>query len=138
MSAKAEFKIRNSFASQTFMQSIKAKLLVVREGYIEIELPFNKDYLQHTQFIHGSVIAGIADTACGYACITLAQENEEMLTLEYKINFLKPANGSYFTAKAKVIRNGKRVKVAQCEVVNDKQLVVAYMIATIITSSNPV
>jgi uncharacterized protein (TIGR00369 family) len=105
--------------------------LLKKAIYIEIVLPFNMDYLQHTQFIHGSVIAGIADTACGYACISLAKANEEMLTLEYKINFLKPARGNYFTAKAKVLKNGARVKVSICEVTNEKSEIVALMTASI-------
>lgn len=136
MNAQIESKIRNSFNSQTFMRSIKAALLVVKEGYIEIGLPFNKDYMQHTQFIHGSVVAGIADTACGYACISLAQEHEEMLTLEYKINFLKPARGSYLTAKAKVFKNGERIKVSICEVTNEKAQIIALMTASVMVNSN--
>ena len=131
MGAKAEFKIRNSFASQTFMKSIRAELLTVKDGYVEVGLPFNAGLLQHTTFIHGSVIAGIADTACGYACISLAQVNEEMVTLEYKINFLKPAKGTYFKASARVLKNGARIKVAYCEVTNERTEIVALVTASI-------
>lgn len=120
------------------MQSLRAKLTVIKEGYIEIVLPFNRDYLQHTQLIHGSVIAGIADTACGYACISLAKENEQMLTLEYKINFLKPARGDYFTAKAKVLKNGARIKVSICEVTNEKADIIALMTASVMVMETKV
>lgn len=127
-------KIRKSFEDQTFMNLIRADLIQLSEGYVEIRFPFNKNFLQQKGFIHGAALAGIADNACGYACISLASAEEDMLTLEYKINFLKPAVGEYFIAKAKVIKNGKRVKIATCEVVNDKGDSIAFMIASLITS----
>lgn len=127
-------KIRKSFEAQTFMSLIRAELIALNEGYVEIRFPFNKNFLQQNGFIHGAALAGIADNACGYACISLASPEEDMLTLEYKINFLKPAIGEYFIAKAKVIKNGKRVKIATCEVVNEKGVDIAFMTASLITS----
>lgn len=131
-----ENKVRQSFASQSFMTLLNAKLLVVNKGYIEINLPYSDKQLQQNGFTHGAAIAAIADTACGYAAISLADLEIDMLTVEYKINFLRPAIGYYFTAIAKIIKDGKRIKVATCEVINDKGDFIAVMNATIITASN--
>lgn len=127
-------KVRASFEAQTFMRLIRAELSVHRDGYVEIRFPFNRLFLQRNGFVHGAVLAGIADTACGYACISRAGVSEDMLTLEYKINFLKPAVGEYLIARARVIKDGRRVKVATCEVANEKGLEIAIMTASLITA----
>lgn len=136
MAAEIESKIRKSFSQQTYMQLLRAELLTVQPGFVEVGFPFNKNFLQQKGFMHGASIAGIADNACGYACISLASLEEDMLTLEYKIDFLRPALGEYFKASARVIKNGTRVKVSTCIVTNNENKEIAFMTATLITSSD--
>jgi uncharacterized protein (TIGR00369 family) len=135
MDESIEAKIRKGFESQSFMSLIRAELITVNAGYVEIRFPFNKNLLQQNGFVHGAALAGIADNACGYACISLAGADENMLTLEYKINFLRPALGEYFIAKAKVIKNGARVKIVTCEVLNNEGKEIAFMTASLIMAS---
>jgi uncharacterized protein (TIGR00369 family) len=135
MDERIETKIRKSFEGQSFMSLIKAELILVSTSYVEIRFPFNKNFLQQNGFVHGAALAGIADNACGYSCISLAGADENMLTLEYKINFLRPALGEYFIAKAKVIQSGTRIKIATCEVLNSEGKEIAFMTASLIMAS---
>lgn len=127
-------KIERSFKAQSFMNLIRAELRCVEAGYVEIMCGFNKSFLQQNGFLHGAALAGIADTACGYACISLAEFEKDMLTVEYKINFLRPAIGEYFIAKANVIKDGTTFKIATCSVSNDQGREIAFMTASVMVA----
>jgi uncharacterized protein (TIGR00369 family) len=60
---------------------------------VEIEVPFSDGVSQQHGFFHGSVTGAIGDSACGYAAMTLTPPGTEVLTIEYKVNFLSPAPG---------------------------------------------
>ncbi|MEP5611462.1 MAG: PaaI family thioesterase [Cyclobacteriaceae bacterium] len=107
-------RIREGFEAQSFMQHIGAKLTDIKEGYVQIEVEYNDRLLQQHGFYHGGVVATLADNAGGFAGNTLMSENEQPLSIEFKINLLNPAKGEKLVAKARVLKNGRRIKV--CEV----------------------
>ncbi|MEQ9405143.1 MAG: PaaI family thioesterase [Cyclobacteriaceae bacterium] len=111
-----DFKRRvfEGFNSQTFMHHIGAELTAVEEGFIQIELPFDDRLLQQHGLFHGGVVATLADNAGGFAGHTLMDENQQPLSIEFKINLLNPSRGERLIARARVIKNGRRIKV--CEV----------------------
>ena len=109
-------KVRESFAAQTVMQFIGAKLLKVEVGEVEIELPYRKDLTQQNGYIHAGIITTIADSACGYAAFSLMPPESEVLSVEFKVNLLSPAIGEKFVAKARVLRAGKTLTVVQADV----------------------
>ncbi len=128
-----EAEIRGSFASQTFMQSIGAKLSSVSAGSVEILLPFREDLLQHHGYLHGAVIAAVVDTACGYSAQSLMPPDSTVLTVEYKINFLRPAKGDRIIARGRVLRPGRNLTVCYGEaltVANGSEDTVATLTAT--------
>ncbi len=107
-------KVRKGFYEQSFMSFLGAEITNIEAGFVQIELPFNKNLLQQHGFYHGGVVATLADNAGGFAGNTLMSEDEQPLSIEFKVNLLNPAKGEKLVAKAKVIKNGKRIKV--CEV----------------------
>ncbi|MBK9082633.1 MAG: PaaI family thioesterase [Rhizobiales bacterium] len=135
-----EAKVRASFAAQSAMRTIGARLASVRPGAVEIELPAADHINQQQGFAHGGVIGMILDSACGYASFTTMPLDCEVVSIEYKINFLRPAVGERFVARGRVTRPGRTVAVAQGEVVavtNGAEQTVAVMLATMAVVKAP-
>ena len=81
-----------------------------------IEVPFSEELTQQERYFHGAVTGAIADTAGGYAALTLAPPDREVLTVEYKVNFLAPAWGDKLVASGEVLSAGRRLFVCRAEV----------------------
>ncbi len=81
-----------------------------------IEVPFHDDLTQQERYFHGAVTGAVADTAGGYAALTLAPPGREVLTVEYKVNFLAPAWGEKLVARGEVVSAGRRLFVCRAEV----------------------
>lgn len=109
--------IRGSFARQTIMGTLGARLLSVAPGEIQIELPFTQTLTQQHGFLHAGVLATIADSAGGYAALSLMPAGSAVLAVEFKVNFLSPAVGERFVATGRVLRAGRTITVCECEVV---------------------
>jgi len=136
-----EQRVLDQFHEQGFMDFIGAKLFVKGPGEVEIEVPFHKGLTQQHGLFHGGVIATLADNASGFAGYSVMSEKEYPLSLEFKINFINKASGDKLLARAKVIKNGKRIKVCQTEVyclTDSVSIHCATAIASIIaTEKNP-
>ena len=131
-----EERVRESFARQGLMTTINARLSHVAPGEVAIELPFHDDLTQQHGYLHAGIVTSIADTACGYAALTLMPEEADVLSVEYKINLLSPARGEKFTARAVVKRAGRTLTVCEAEVFatnGDEEKPVAAMLATMMT-----
>jgi uncharacterized protein (TIGR00369 family) len=114
--AQFEKRIRASFARQQAMVTIGASLSAVRKGEVEIVLPFAPKVTQQHGFIHGGVVAMIADSACGYAALTMMPADAAVLTIEFKLNLLSPAKGERLRALGRVVRPGRKLFVCLGEV----------------------
>lgn len=108
--------VRASFARQGLMRTIGARLSAVEPGRTVIELPLSAGLTQQHGLFHSGVIGAIADNAGGYAAMSLMPEGSEVMTVEYKINFLRPARGDLLRAIGQVLRAGKSVTVVRAEV----------------------
>jgi uncharacterized protein (TIGR00369 family) len=131
-----ESRVRASFASLTLMKTVGARLLRVSPGEIEIDLPFRDDLTQHHGFLAGAILTAIADVACGYAAMTLMPPGASVLTIEYKVNFLSPAQGERLLARGRVIRPGRTVTVCSGDVMaltGGHSKLVATMLGTMAT-----
>ena len=123
-------RIRESFGRQKAMALIGASLARVEAGEVEIALPWRDDLTQQKGFVHGGVIGMIADTACGYSAFSLMPAGGSLVTVEYKMNILKPGRGA-LVARGKVIRPGCTLTVARAEVYADDGSHVATMLQTL-------
>ncbi len=130
-----EGRVRASFARQRVMGLMGARLSRVAPGEVAVELPFRADLTQQGGTLHAGVITAIADSACGYAALTLMPAGSEVLSVEFKVNLLRPAAGEQFVAEAKVIKAGKTLTVTRCDVYarsGGESKLVAMMTATMI------
>ena len=130
-------KVRASFAKQTFMSTLGASLANIEPGLVVITLPFDARITQQHGFVHAGALATIADSACGYAALSLMAPGFAVLSVEFKINMLSPAAGKLFTATGRVVRAGKTLTVCAGEVHADgKEQPIAVMQATMIGVEN--
>lgn len=132
-----ESRVRASFARQTFMRMLGARMTVVSAGSTEIELPFRDDLAQQHGYLHAAVVTGIVDSACGYAALSLTPAGKEVLTIEYKINLAAPATGEKMIARGRVLRPGRTVTLCAGDVfavTGGKEKLVATMLATMIVT----
>ncbi|MGD9871703.1 MAG: PaaI family thioesterase [Thauera sp.] len=116
-------RVRESFGLQQAMTLIGAELAVVEPGYTEIHLPRCEQITQQHGFIHGGVVGMIADSAAGYAANTLTPPDTSVLTVEYKMNLVAPADGQRLVARGEVIKPGRTLIITRAEVfaVRDEQ-----------------
>ncbi len=110
-------RVRSSFERQNAMQLIQATMPLVEAGCTEIHLPHWTGVEQQPGFVHGGVVGMIADSAAGYAAMTLVPASASVLTVEYKMNLVAPADGEKLIARGKVVRPGKTLIVTQAEVI---------------------
>jgi uncharacterized protein (TIGR00369 family) len=130
-------RIRASFAQQQAMTLIGASMAVVEPGYTEIHLPHKPEITQQHGYIHGGVVGMIADSAAGYAASTLTAAEAGVLTVEYKLNLLAPAEGQLLIAEGSVVRYGRTLIVTRAEVFavsHGRKTLCALMQQTIITA----
>jgi uncharacterized protein (TIGR00369 family) len=111
-----EQKVRASFARQTFMDTIGARLTAIAPGRCEVELPFRGDLCQQNGYLHGGVITAIAANATGYAAFSLMPPNSSVLGVDYKINLLDPAAGERFIATGRVLKPGRTLSVVEGDI----------------------
>lgn len=105
-----------SFARQGFLTGMGARVLALRAGRCALEMPFGSAVTQQHGFFHGGAVGALADSAGGYAAMTLVPDGTDVLTLEYKINFLRPASGETLVAEGTVLRAGRTVTITRVDV----------------------
>jgi len=135
METSIEKRVKDSFARQTAMATIGASITRVEQGEVTIELPFRSDLTQQHGFLHAGVVTMMVDTACGYAALTRMPVSAAVLTVEYKVNFLSPAEGERLIARGRVLKPGRTLSVCFGEVYakkDRKEKLVATMLATMI------
>jgi uncharacterized protein (TIGR00369 family) len=128
--------IKQSFAKQTIMGLIGAQLSRVEPGIIEVSLPYRPDLAQQHGYLHAGIVTTIADSACGYAAYSLMPPESEVLSVEFKVNLLRPAKGETFLAVAEVVKAGKTLTVVRADVFGmdheDRRELIATMLGTMI------
>ena len=126
-------RIKESFDKQGLMHTLNARLLEVEKGQVRIACDFSEGLSQQHGYFHAGVLTSIVDSACGYAALTLMPPDKEVLSVEFKINFLKPANTSKLIAKGKVLQSGKSLTICEGHVYDETEnKLLAKMTATMI------
>ncbi|WP_328322765.1 PaaI family thioesterase [Kribbella sp. NBC_00382] len=109
-------RIRSSFDRQGLMSHLGARLSHIGPGRVHIVLPSRPEVTQQHGYFHAGATSSIADSAGGYAAFTLFPDNTSVLTVEYKINLLSPAEGDYLEAVGEVLKAGRTLSVCRLEV----------------------
>jgi uncharacterized protein (TIGR00369 family) len=131
-------KVSASFSAQGLMATLGAELLYVAHGEVQIALSPRQELTQQHGYIHAGAITSVLDSACGYAALTVAPAGVDVLTAEFKINFIRPAVADRFVAIGRVTKAGKTLTVCQGEVIGEqgsRRETIAVMQATIINVS---
>lgn len=132
--ASCEPRVRASFARQGLMATLGATLESVSPGKVEIALIPRPELSQQHGFVHAGAVSTIADTAAGYAALTLMPADRGVLTTEFKINLLAPAVGRRLIARGRVIKAGRTLTLAQSEVFAEsegRERLIAFLTATL-------
>jgi uncharacterized protein (TIGR00369 family) len=111
-----ESRVRDSFSRQGLMKHLGARLTVLEPGRAEIRAAHREELTQQHGYFHAGVSGSLADSACGYAAYTLMPADASVLTVEYKMNLLAPAEGEELIARARVVRSGKTLKICMADV----------------------
>ena len=130
---KFENRVRSSFDRQQVMKTIGAEMTHVSPGEVHIDLPYSEVLTQQHGYLHAGIVTIIVDSACGYAAYTLMPVFSEVLTVEFKVNFLAPARGERFVAIGNVIKPGRTLTVCSGKVLavsNGKEKLIATIQAT--------
>ena len=109
-------RIQDSFEKQNAMHLIKATIPVIEENMVEIHIPHWEGIEQQHGYVHAGVVGMVVDSAAGYAAMTVAPPDASILSVEYKINMLRPADGEKLIARGQVIKAGRTLCITKGEV----------------------
>jgi len=128
--------IQPIFESQQMLHTLRARLAHISAGETELEMDFQSAFAQQHGYIHAGAITTLLDNACGCAAYTLLPPGGSVLTAEFKVNFLAPAQGEKFLAVGKVVKAGRALTVCVGEafaISGKEKKSIALMQATMMT-----
>ena len=132
-----EARVRASFALQTAMATLGARLDAVAPGWVVVLLPHADHLSQQHGFLHAGIVAAALDSACGYAASTMMPADAGVLTIEFKINLLAPARGPLLRCEGRLVKPGRTISVAEGQAwqtgVDGQPQLVATLSATLMT-----
>jgi uncharacterized protein (TIGR00369 family) len=109
-------RVRDSFGRQGLMAHLGATLTEIRRGLVVIHLPYRAELTQQHGYFHAGGTSAIADSAGGYAGFTLFPPDSSVLTVEFKLNLLNPAEGEALEATGRVVKSGRTLTICTLEV----------------------
>ena len=136
---EVEKRIRTSFARQEVINTLNGTITHISPGQLHIEAPFDERFTQQDGFLHAGIVTTLIDSACGYAAYTLMPNESRVLSVEFKVNFLHPAQGDKFRAEGRVIKPGKTLTICEGKLFalrDGQETLTAVMQATMICVSN--
>lgn len=98
------------------MKLINAKLSKIEPGFCEIHIPSNPNITQQHGFFHAGIVGTVADNTAGYAAFSLMDKNSSILTVEFKLNLISPADGELLIGRSHVLKNGRTLTICRSDV----------------------
>ncbi|MFC1821243.1 PaaI family thioesterase [Thermodesulfobacteriota bacterium] len=120
--------------SRGFIQYCQFEADVIEKGFFQSRVLIGDHHRQQDGFIHAGVMASMADHTAGYAAFTTVSDDFQILTIEFKINFLRPAYGDSLVCRSQVIREGTKIIISESEVSDkrgDEEQLVAKALVTL-------
>jgi uncharacterized protein (TIGR00369 family) len=109
-------RIEDSFRDQGLMRHLGAEIAAIRPAEVTLRLPFRPELTQQMGYFHAGATTALADSAGGYAALTLFAQGDDVLTTEFKLNLLNPAQGDWLEAIGQVVKAGRTLTVCQLDV----------------------
>lgn len=132
-------RVRDAFVRQGFMRALGGRLVEIAPGHCTIECAFRDDLTQHHGLFHAGVLTTLADNACGFAAMSLLPEDGEVLSVEFKISFLRPGAGVAAIARGEVLKPGRTLSFCRADVFmrnsGGKETLAATMLATMMATA---
>jgi len=136
---EAEARVRAAFARQGFMRNLDARMVELSAGRCAIECAFRDDLTQHHGLFHAGVLTTLADNACGFAAMSLLPPGGEVLSVEFKTSFLRPATGVAVVARGEVVKPGRTLTFCRAEIfardAAGREVLAAMMVATMMNAA---
>lgn len=107
--------VRDSFARQGLMGHLGAEMTQIRHGFCQLRAGYGPELTQQHGFFHAGVTSALADTAGGYAALSTFTASDSVLTVDFTVNLLAPAEGDHLIAEGSVIKSGRTLTVCQLE-----------------------
>jgi uncharacterized protein (TIGR00369 family) len=104
---------QESFERQGMMVRHGARMLEADAGRCVLEMPWREDLTQQHGYFHAGVTTSLCDSAAGYAALTVMPQSADVLSVEFKINLMAPADGQTLRAVGEVIRSGRTLVVVK-------------------------
>ena len=108
--------VQEIFANAPFLKTVGIELVGCGPGTCDTRLTVSANILQQHGFVHGGAVMTLADHTCGGAAATTVSEAQDVITIETRVAFLRPATGSEFTCHASVLRSGRTLIFVEAEV----------------------
>jgi uncharacterized protein (TIGR00369 family) len=107
--------------SRGFIEYCQLEAVAVKKGFFQSRVNIKEHHRQQDGFVHAGVMATMADHTAGYSAFTIVPEDYQILTIEFKVNFLKPAYGDSLICNSKVIREGNQIIISESEVFDSRE-----------------
>lgn len=111
--------VKRIFEDARFVRSLGIELVSFGEGWYETRVKVVPSLEQQHGLVHAGVLMTLADHTCGGAAATTAPEGKDVITVENKVSFLRPAVGSILHCRAEVLRTGNRLIFVEAEIMTD-------------------
>jgi uncharacterized protein (TIGR00369 family) len=108
------------FRDANFIESLGIELVDYGPGWCETRIAMRQELQQQHGFAHAGVIMTLADHTLGGAAATVVPNDKDVITVDNKTTFLRPAVGSVLRCRAEVLRAGKTLVFAEATVRHDK------------------
>jgi uncharacterized protein (TIGR00369 family) len=132
-----EERVRREFAQQRFMATLGAELSEVGPGAATVTCGHDGGLTQQHGFVHAGVLVTLADTAAGFAALSLMPADREVLTADLTVHLLRPALGARFVARARTVKNGRTLTVCRAEVTGDAVCAIATVSLAAVAGRQP-
>jgi uncharacterized protein (TIGR00369 family) len=108
-----EVRVRSCFEAQALMRTLGAMLTRVEPGAIDIAFEYRHEMTQQHGFLHAGIVTALIDSACGFSALSLMPAGADVLSVEFKVNLLRPAAGKHFLACGRVVKPGQTLTITQ-------------------------
>ena len=108
-----EKRVHDSFSRQNLLNTLNGELTLLKPGEAHVTAPYDERFTQQDGFLHAGTVTALIDSACGYAAYSLMPAGSRVLSVEFKVNLLSPAQGKNFRAEGRVIKPGKTLTVCE-------------------------
>lgn len=106
-----------------YVNYLEIDFVEIDAGRVVAKMPLKPEQRQYSGVIHGGILAAFADTVAGFAAYTMTPSDRDVLTAELKTSFLRAAWGNELTGVGTVVKSGRNLQFAECEIFCDGKLV---------------